>query len=416
MIGLLKKIIPKDFLVYWYRRLYTIYLRNLKVNFVKKKKTIVFFNHFYSQDVKALSNQFEDKDYGTIDIDTSELFKCAKIFFEKKVQDLNEPYPDEGVYTEKFKYESERIFKLIDTLFGIDILILPSDNYYWVREFIKLCLGKIPVIVVDKEGLISPYDFNAESDRIKKFAPPISDFYYVWSMRQKDYWIKAGLDEKKILVTGQPRSDLLFEENKTKTQKNKKQLTFFTYDDDAYIPPRFVKEGFSWKKMKRDTHEILLDFSKAFPGWNIIIKTHPQQRDLQELKNTYNRDNLTVIGGSKDSNYLIKNSDLIVCFQSTVLLESLIMNVPVFYTYWAEMPVGLSEEILQFADNKAVNVIKSKENFKSAIYNLAEKNLIYDIQKDNNYIQKEFISKFFYRVNGSVSKNIVEDIIERFSI
>ena len=47
--------------------------------------------------------------------------------------------------------------------------------------------------------------------------------------------------------------------------------------------------------MKRDTHEVLLNFSKEFPDSNVTIKAHPQQAIL-ELQIKYNRDNLNVIG------------------------------------------------------------------------------------------------------------------------
>ena len=238
----------------------------------------------------------------------------------------------------------------------------------------------------------------------------------MWSERQKDYWISTGLNENKILVSGQPRSDLLFKDIDKTAERNNKQLTFFTYDDRAYIPPKFIKMGFSWKNMKRDTHEVLLNFSKEFPDWNVTIKAHPQQTDLKELQIKYNRDNLNVIGGSKDSNYLIKTSDLVICFQSTVLLESLMMNIPVLYTYWAKMPPGLSQEILQFSDNLAVNVIKSKKDFKSKLFDLAKRNSFTEIVRDKQYINTNFITKFFSRVDGNVSKNIVEDIIKRFGL
>ena len=416
MTGLLRKIIPWQLQILWYRNLYTNYLKNLKKKIVKKKKTVVFFNHFYSQDVKALAKEFKEKNFEVLNIDTSELFRCAKIFFDDGVQDLNAIYPDNSYSTKIFKDESSRILHIIKELYGINVLILPSDNYYWVREFVKLCKGKVPVIVVDKEGLISPYDFNAEATRIRKFAPPISDFYYVWSERQKDYWISTGLNENKILVSGQPRSDLLFKDIDKTAERNNKQLTFFTYDDGAYIPPKFIQMGFSWKNMKRDTHEVLLNFSKEFPDWNVTIKAHPQQTDLKELQIKYNRDNLDVIGGSKDSNYLIKTSDLVICFQSTVLLESLMMNIPVLYTYWAKMPPGLSQEILQFSDNLAVNVIKSKKDFKSKLFDLAKRNSFDEIVRDKQYINTNFITKFFSRVDGNVSKNIVEDIIKRFGL
>ena len=92
------------------------------------------------------------------------------------------------------------------------------------------------------------------------------------------------------------------------------------------------------------------------------------------------------------------------------------MNIPVLYTYWAKMPPGLSQEILQFSDNLAVNVIKSKKDFKSKLFDLAKRNSFTEIVRDKQYINTNFITKFFSRVDGNVSKNIVEDIIKRFGL
>ena len=109
MTGLLRKIIPWQLQILWYRNLYTNYLKNLKKKIVKKKKTAVFFNHFYSQDVKALAKEFKEKNFEVLNIDTSELFRCAKIFFDDGVQDLNAIYPDNSYSTKIFKDESSRI-------------------------------------------------------------------------------------------------------------------------------------------------------------------------------------------------------------------------------------------------------------------------------------------------------------------
>ena len=91
MTGLLRKIIPWQLQILWYRNLYTNYLKNLKKKIVKKKKTAVFFNHFYSQDVKALLRNLK-KNFEVLNIDTSELFRCAKIFCDDGVQDSNAIY------------------------------------------------------------------------------------------------------------------------------------------------------------------------------------------------------------------------------------------------------------------------------------------------------------------------------------
>ena len=35
-------------------------------------------------------------------------------------------------------------------------------------------------------------------NRIKNYFPPISNYFFVWSKRQKMFWIRSGVDEKNI--------------------------------------------------------------------------------------------------------------------------------------------------------------------------------------------------------------------------
>ena len=61
--------------------------------------------------------------------------------------------------------------------------------------------------MIDKEGTISPYFFDYYANEIKSKYPLLSQKILVWSERQKLFWKKTGVEEHKIKVVGQPRSD-----------------------------------------------------------------------------------------------------------------------------------------------------------------------------------------------------------------
>ena len=291
--------------------------------------------------------------------------------------------------------------------------MIPSDNYYWVREFIQICKdNSIKVIVVDKEGLISPYDWDYESIRIKKFAPFISTHLYVWSERQKEYWIKANTDDSKITVIGQPRSDLFFKPAKKLPRKS---IIFFTFDDYAYLSGELRKiagKDFSWKNLKNESLNAIFQFSKNNPNIDVVIKAHPQQSDLKDLQAKYSSANLKVIGGSQSACSLIRESDLVIVFQSTALLESIMIDKNVIYLDWAKSNPEVSKGILQFSDCPGALSCKSLNEFNIYLNNFSEGKL--KIPNKNRAETKNFLDLYFYNADGNVSKRLAADITTKF--
>jgi hypothetical protein len=380
----------------------------------KKEHRVIFFDHFYGQDVKAMGLAFTKIGENSLTIDTSRLFRGAYLYFEKAVMDLNAPYKisvsGRGRFYSVFIYG---IFFILKTRLNFKVLILPSDNYYWVRAFIEICMrAKISVIVMDKEGLISPYDFEAECARIKRFAPFMSDHLYVWSERQKSYWMKAGVEEHLITVVGQPRSDLLFSSAST-SRSTRKKITFFTFDDTAYIPPKYVSSGCNWIHLKNEIHEILKDFAVSHPEIDVIVKAHPQQKDLDIITEKLSGKNLTVLGGSQSSCSLIQESQLLVAFQTTALLEAIMVGKPVIYIDWATNNDELKELLLPFSNCPGTISCKTADKFKIYLKKFADNSLTLEIFEDREKV-KLFVDDYFKNSDGQVSDRLVSDINAKF--
>jgi hypothetical protein len=376
----------------------------------KKEHRVVFFDHFYGQDVKAMELAFARVGENSLTIDTSRLFRGAYLYFEEAVRGLNAPYGLSVAGGGRFySIFIKVIFYLLKYRLNLKVLILPSDNYYWIRAFIETCMSAgISVVVVDKEGLISPYDFDAECARIRRFAPFMSDHIYVWSERQKVYWTKAGVEESRITVIGQPRSDLLFLDPFVKKSVRPK-ITFFTFDDIAYIPPEFVSAGCSWNNLKNEAHGVLKEFANNHPEIDVVVKAHPQQQDLNNLTLQLSGENLTVLGGSQTSCSLIQESQLVVAFQTTALLEAIMIGKPVIYIDWAKTSDKLKELLLPFSNCPGTLSCRTVNQFRGYLDKFADNTLKAEIPQDREKV-KSFVDDYFKNCDGKVSDRLVSDI------
>jgi len=414
----IRMILPRVASILYYRRQYKKYLNGIDFSVDKTKKTILAINHFYDQDLEAC--QLSNKDFNFIILDGPTLFKSAKEFFSSDVIHIHIAYSSEKKSNLlAWKHESEKIYKLISQKIGFEYLLMPSDSFYWIREFVLLAKEqKVSTIILDKEGTISPFHFKNESLRLKKNVPILSEYAFVWSKRQKEYLEKKGMSPKKVMVLGQARSDL-FHLKHTNFLKdvignaNLPLIVFFSYEDDAYIHPskQSSQNPLSWKGMKKETHEILSALAQKYEGeYNFIIKTHPQQSDLVELQTQYNRSNLKVIGGSNISNELIQKAKLIVAFQTTIVTEAMYLNKNTIYTYWDKNIPLLKDDLLPFHKAKGIEIVNSKENFEDKITNF-----LMDPQ-DFNYTSQEleekasFVENYLYKPDGNTCNRFFNEI------
>ena len=408
--SVLKKLIYR----YWAKK----YIVNLSCNYNQNKKSILVLNHFYGQDIEALEK--ENKTYNLIVVRADILFRGAELFFYKPIRDLLSAY-DQANKNKVAEYskECEIILQKLIKRFDIRLIVTPSDNFYWVREFIKVSKKKsINTVVLDKEGLISPHHFDAESERTRKYAPFMSDHIYVWSERQKEYWKKIGALEEDITVIGQARSDLFFNNTKNSVDsffnKTKPLITFFTYEDDAYVPLELAaKEGLSWRGMKKQTQELLYELAQIYENYNFVFKAHPQQPDLHELQDLYELPNLKVIGGSEVANELVLRSELIIAFQTTSVLEAMFMDKKVIYTFWDDNIVKIKESILPFHEAKGIVVSSSFAEFKDTLnrfFNNDESEFNYS---ESELTQRnEMVSRYFHKPNGKTCKRFFNHVTQ----
>ncbi|MDZ4722667.1 MAG: hypothetical protein SGI97_01995 [candidate division Zixibacteria bacterium] len=418
---LARHILPRTAKMRIYRRQALDYIESLRADYEPAKKTILVINHFFDQDIKAL--RAANTKYNIVVVEAPILFKGAKLFFAQGVQDMTASYDlEDPMRVQEYHAECELMFSALKDRFNPALMVAVNDNFYWIREFIRVgWTHDVKTVVIDKEGTISPHSFEHEVIRAKKCAPFMSDHIFVWSERQKEFWKRIGVTDDKLTVLGQPRSDLFYQKMDFTVDnlftKPQPLITLFSYDDAAYIPIELVaSENLTWRKMKHECHHYLYEMAKSNPTYNFVYKTHPQQLDFTELKAKYELPNLKVVGGSAIANELIVRSELIIAFQTTAMLEAMFLGKRLIYTSWDPHVPRLTEHILPFHTAEGIVISESFAHFQAACNRFVSGDISdFVFTKDQVAQRNRLVQEYLYQPDGHVCDRFFSEI-ERFMV
>lgn len=274
----------------------------------------------------------------------------------------------EQIYEEarrKWANVARRLFFELYLVYRFDIVISPSDTFFYIRDVIQTAkeLG-VPFVVVQRETTISPDTMWGAEETGRQF-PFISDYMTVCSQRHKEFWLRGGARSDLIEVTGQPRFDFYkhpeqwvrLDQLGIPLDTGKPTILFFSYDLNAYLPTdQNARNGLSWSKLRRETEDALTEIAKK-RGYNLLIKPHPQQdvhdlaslrARLRELSGRDWRKSVFLIEGEFDTRQLIVNADIVVGFQTTALLEALLAGKEAIYTSWTKEVLSLRDALIPY--------------------------------------------------------------------
>lgn len=237
-----------------------------------------------------------------------------------------------------------------------DAIVMPSDIFFYVRAVppVAHALG-VPFLVVQKETTISELTMREHSQLVKRFAPPLADRMTVCSERHRQFWIRAGAEPDKVVVTGQPRFDIYSKADEPaagRASGDAPTVLFLSYAVDAYHPGE-GRGTSAWDQLHRQTEEGLHELARR--GWRVLVKPHPQQ-DLEAVGQWQARagelwgGRIVLVDPDTDARKLILAADVVVGFQTTALLEAMLAGRPVVYTGWDEQATAMGRDLIPFAD------------------------------------------------------------------
>jgi surface carbohydrate biosynthesis protein len=419
--ALIKRIpFSQDLILRWR---YSRYLKKIaRQSSVGSGPKILIINHHYDQDIEAIINGCKSFCEFFV-IDAMPTYNRASLFFKTTDErDGMIPYSKiDQRNIQGYRKVSRKIYEDIYSAFAFDGVLMPSDSFWWIREFLEIAKEKgTPRIVLDKEGMISPYYYEVHSQQIRERYPFMSDHLLVWSDRQKKFWMKSGVAQRDIEVLGQPRSDFFFNEDRWLSKKDlgleekRKTILFFTFDIDAYIhifPAEEIQSrSLSWLPLRNDINDVLIKFAKSHDNVDVVIKVHPQQSDIGHIRKIFSETGLTnvkMMEGANLSNHLIVNSDLIIGFQTTAIVEALLTEKPVIYAAWSDTEKKLRDDLIPLHDCKGLVKADSKEKF----VKLLDLWLAGEKMGGDLAYRKEF-TDYYLRADGKVGERLSKTLVD----
>jgi hypothetical protein len=259
-----------------------------------------------------------------------------------------------------------RLQRLMDDEFAagpFDVVVLPSDLFFYVRDLPTACerLG-VPVVVVQKETTLSPATIEQLAGSIARHAPFQSTAMTVCSERQRSFWLRAGAPPERLTVTGQPRFDAYGAPLPPRPAARAPRVLFFSYFLHAYHPTGAsgTRGAPAWERLHRETEQGLLALARE--GWDVVVKPHPQQDFIPS------ESGLHVAPADADARVLIRDADVVVGFQTTALIESLAAGRPVVYTGWDPEARRVASDLIPFHDwGDVLTVVDRAEHLPEAV-------------------------------------------------
>jgi hypothetical protein len=381
---------------------------------------LVILNHFYDQDIDAFLKSDVDCEIWVLD---HSHVRGVRPFYNPQ-PDLAEDHNGRRVRGMDAAARRHFVRAGVEHILGTarpDVVLCPSDVFYWFRPFIVEFQARgIPVVVQDKEGTLAPGPLTREFlDLIMRNLPPLADRYYFWGSVQHEHWTKAGLDPAKVRILGMPRSDFFFHPARHASPASlglpadKRLITCFTFDANAYLLEYHGRQiGRPWLAMRRQLHEALKRLAIARPDTHIVVKCHPQSLETAEINEELAGApaNLSLMYGAVTAANLIVNSAVVIGFQSTAMMETMLTEKPLLYCGWAEEHPRYLDWLIPLPQSGACFLPGSAEELFTLTCRLLDGAVT--LSEEMQQRRQEFARLYFKDTRGRAADHILLDIQE----
>ena len=316
----------------------SLFLINFKNVSNSKKKILVLYKSFGSDDIELIKKN-KKNEFNFFYFPRNNIKIVFNKFFSKIKHDLTDDKyfsNDEIVNSTKIEYRNflKKTLKIFNKKNNFLSIISFNFRYRQDKELHLACkLLNIKFIVCQKESL----DYNDQSvitdsyiDTNSKNGRYNGDSITVYTEGFKNVLVKASIfDSNKIYVVGMPRADYYYK----KLDISRKHILYLLPN---WKPRKFSKEEFNVKNYSNSITKLLLEFAKKNCSEKIIIKTKMYNDEQIILSKIIDKNKLENVILKSDGNAaeLIKDSKLIIGFQSTALIEALILRKPIIVPYF----------------------------------------------------------------------------------
>jgi len=161
-----------------------------------------------------------------------------------------------------------------------------------------------------------------------RFFP--ADRVAVWGKHFKETLISHGIASDKIVVTGAPRSDSLFNSSDFEAKSIKKELGIPENARIILLASTFILG--SYNKFNNDAELLeamkraVFDSVDSFENVYLIVKPHPEENQNETKSFASNNPNIIFVDQKQDIRPLTKICDCFVCFGSTTAMDAILLD------------------------------------------------------------------------------------------
>ena len=278
-------------------------------------------------------------------------------------------------------------------------LIVASDDVMQLKPVYDS--KNIKMVVMQSTSMVEIYEvFRSIFISNLEFEELMPDYFFVIGYKYKKIKEKF-LAPSKILVTGQPRYDILH------------------YAKEIYAKDKFLVENKIGKNKKivlwttqchgMPTNENINNLEaicRAVKDLNLVlmIKQHPNEGEyytelIKEYLAKYNVEAL-LTGKNSDTYQQIYVCDLLITKDSTTALEAIAINKPVII-----LNLGPKSDIMDYVTEGVAKGVYAKEDLKPSIEKL--------ILDDSELAKKreEYIKQHLYKIDGKSTERVLNIIL-----
>ena len=227
----------------------------------------------------------------------------------------------------------------------------------------------------------------------------LPDITCVQGEYEKRILLKQGYPKEKVVVTGQPRYDLLYYADRIYDKKQIfKQLNLDV--NKELIVWTTQTHGLSLEENKKNI-DAIYSTVKSLKNVQLVIKLHPGEDQRAALYKKDKSVNTIIKGKGMDTYALLYAGDLMVTRHSTTAMEAVALNKPVIVLNLSGEP----DPVEYVEEGVALGVYK-EEDLKIAIKRLL---------KDDSELAKnraKYIERYLYKIDGKASERVVNVIGE----
>jgi hypothetical protein len=237
-------------------------------------------------------------------------------------------------------------------------------GYVLPFEKVMLQLAKergIPSLAIQHGVLTNLRDKNGDWTFLESRHSD-ADIIAAWGMRGREWFVKNGIPEERVVDMGSPRYDAIFALRDVAKQNTNNIILATSGLPTSFSSYNTVSTA---KRYEEFIREICLAITK-FPEKKLIVKLHPFADEIIDVISVvHNVDPNIRIAKNENIVDLILDSDLLISTYSSVVLESMIIGKP---TMVFDALADMFEPVhLPYAESGASLKIQEPDNVRSTL-------------------------------------------------